>query len=281
MKPVSYISLLRPHQWLKNLILLFPPFLSGSLFHAGMETRWVFPFVAFCCASSSTYIINDIIDRENDLRHPVKRFRPIPSGRVSGASAFILSLFILSCGVVFGLEVSVFFLVYVSLYLCLSLLYSILLKNLPIVDIFCISSCFVIRLYAGGEAFDVQVSSWLFLTVFLLAIFLCVGKRYSERRAMGASAAGHRRILEKYPAGFLEGAMYLSGAAVLVTYSMYVITRPLLVYTVPLCLFGLLRYLLNLQSGEAGDPTEALIKDGPLLMVSLLWVMSVGVIVYQ
>jgi hypothetical protein len=137
------------------------------------------------------------------------------------------------------------------------------------------------RLYGGGEAFGVFISDWLFLTVFLLAIFLSVGKRYSERRILGASAGCHRKTLENYPDGFLESAMYLSGAAVLVTYSIYAIAKPLLVYTVPLCLFGLLRYLMMVKSGSEGDPTEALTKDGPLLVVSLLWATLVGVSIYQ
>jgi decaprenyl-phosphate phosphoribosyltransferase len=101
----------------------------------------------------------------------------------------------------------------------------------------------------------------------LLSIFLSVGKRYSERRSLGEAAGEHRRTLDEYPDGFLESALYLSGASVLVTYAIYALSRPLLVYTVPLCLFGLLR----IKSGGEGDPTDALVLDGSLLVIGLLW----------
>jgi 4-hydroxybenzoate polyprenyltransferase len=281
MKIIPFISLLRPHQWLKNLMLFFPPFLSGALFYPGMLARGLFPLVAFCCASSATYVINDIFDQESDSRHPRKRFRPLPAGDVHKPAAFVLcgSLFI--AGGLLAWQVSYLFFFFVLLYLCISVAYSLKFKYLPIVDIFCISLGFVLRLYGGGEAFGVFISDWLFLTVFLLSIFLSVGKRYSERRSLGACAGDHRRTLEEYPDGFLESALYLSGASVLVTYAIFAISRPLLVYTVPLCLFGLLRYLLRIKSGGEGDPTDALMRDGSLLVVGVLWVALVGLSVYR
>jgi 4-hydroxybenzoate polyprenyltransferase len=275
------IFLLRPHQWLKNLMLFFPPFLSGALFHPGMLAKGIIPFFAFCWASSAAYVFNDIFDRESDSQHPKKRFRPLPSGMVTKANAYVLFGTLFVGALIFAWSVSYIFLTFVLLYLSISLAYSLRLKHLPIVDVFCISLGFVLRLYAGGEAFGVHISDWLFLTVFLLAIFLSVGKRFSERRSLGSAAGGHRRTLEEYPDGFLESAMYLSGAAVLVTYAIYAISKPLLVYTVPLCLFGLLRYLMKVKSGGEGDPTEALVKDVPLLIVSLLWAVLVAASVYQ
>ena len=159
--------------------------------------------------------------------------------------------------------------------------YSLFLKNLPIIDFFCISLGFVLRLYGGSVAFGVAVSDWLFLTVFLLATFLSIGKRYSERLTLGDDAGEHRSTLGVYPDGFLEGALYLSGAAVLVTYSIYTISTPPLVYSVPLCMYGLLRYLMRIKLGLSGDPSESLIKDFPLLLTSLLWVLMVGWSIYR
>jgi hypothetical protein len=124
----------------------------------------------------------------------------------------------------------------------------------------------------------IVVSEWLFLSVFLLSIFLSTGKRLGEKQLLGTMACNHRKVLAGYPEGFLEGTMYMTGASVLVTYSMYVILRhsPLLLYSVPLCSFGLLRYILRVQSGKGGDPTEALTRDVPLLMVGFAWAVLVG-----
>lgn len=280
MKFVSLILLLRPGQWLKNLLLFFPPFLSGAIVHPGLLGKGIVPLLAFCCASSAGYIVNDLHDRDRDALHPVKARRPIPSGAVGASAASALAASLLAGSLLLSLRVSWLFLGYVALYLLISAAYSMFLKDEPIFDIFCISSGFVLRLYGGGAAFGVVISDWLFLTVFLLSIFLSVGKRFSERRTLGGDAVHHRRALGRYPDGFLESAMYLSGAAVLVTYSMYVISKPLLVYSVPLCLFGLLRYLFRVKSGEEGDPTNSLLKDPLLLLIGIAWMLFIFVCVY-
>ena len=281
MNILSHLILLRPQQWLKNLILFFPAFLSGALLNPGMFSRGIVPFIAFSFASSAAYVMNDMLDAERDRKHPVKSLRPLASGAVARPTAVLIALSLLSAAGVLGSLVSMRFLVFMGIYLIVSGLYSLTLKNWPIVDIFCIAFGFVFRLYAGGEAFGVQVSDWLFLTVFLLALFLSVGKRYSERLSLGKDAGQHRRALEEYPEGFLDSAMYLSGAAVLVTYALYVVTRPYMVYTVPLCMFGLLRYLFSVKSGNSGDPTSALLRDGPLLATGVIWVAMVTWGVYQ
>jgi len=281
MNILPYIKLLRPHQWLKNLMLFFPPLLSGALIHPGMASRGLLPFVSFCCASSTMYVFNDLVDHNRDALHPDKKFRPLPSGRISRRVAIFLCSLLLLTTIVTALQLSGKFISLILIYMGVSVLYSMLLRDLPIIDLFCISLGFVLRLYSGGEAFDILISDWLFLTVFLLSIFLSVGKRYSEKRDLGDVAGTHRRTLGIYPEGFLESVMMLSGAAVLVTYSVYATRTPFMVYSVPLCFFGLLRYLLRIKSGKTGDPTEALIKDVPLLATGILWILLVGWCVYQ
>lgn len=276
-----YLRLLRPRQWLKNLMVFFPPFLSGALIHPGIAAKGLLPLLVFCCASSAGYIFNDLRDFERDVHHPRKRLRPLASGAIPSSAAVVVFGLLLVVALLTGWRVSPVFLFYVVLYLLLSIAYSLHLKHLPIVDVFCIAFGFVLRLYAGGEAFGVYVSNWLFLCVFLLSIFLSVGKRYSEQRNLGTAAASHRRTLEEYPEGFLESALYLSGASVLISYAMYVIVIPLLVYTVPLCMFGLLRYLLRIKSGGEGDPAEALLKDPTLLLIGAFWIILVGLSVYR
>lgn len=281
MSGLVWLRILRPVQWLKNLMVYFPPFLGGAIVQAGFSWRAFLPFAAFCCASSAGYVFNDLIDRHRDAAHPDKRSRPLPSGRITVAGAAAVCLGLTALAAAAGLAVSRGFFLFLLIYLLSAACYSLLLKDLALLDIFCISLGFVLRLYGGGEAFRVEISDWLFLTVFLLAIFLSVGKRYSEQRTLGEGAGTHRRTLEEYPRGFLEGALYLSGAAVLVTYALYAMSHPPMVYSVPLCMFGLLRYLMRIKRGASGDPTESLTRDLPLLVTGVLWAIFVGWSVYR
>jgi len=281
LKISSIIDIIRPVQWLKNLMLFFPPFLGGLIFRPGVPAAGAVPFFSFCLASSATYVLNDILDRENDAHHPEKRCRPIPSGALSVPLAVSLAVLLLVGSLLLACRVSSLFLVLLLLYLAVSGCYSVRLKEIPILDLFCISAGFLLRLEAGGEAFHVVISEWLFLSVFLLSLFLSTGKRLHEFVTLGEAAFFHRKSLSHYPAGFLDGALYFTGATVLVTYTMYAIARFPLVYTVPLCTFGLLRYMLRVKSGLGGDPTESLVRDLPLLVTSLLWSVMVGWSIYR
>ncbi|HJV37181.1 decaprenyl-phosphate phosphoribosyltransferase [Geomonas sp.] len=276
MKITAYLKLLRPTQWLKNLMLYFPPFLGGTLLQPGVLQKGMLPFLSFCLASSSTYILNDVLDRHRDTHHPRKKHRPIPSGAVPVAAALLVGAACLGGALWLAFSVSHILALILVAYLVITTSYSVKLKELPVVDLFCIASGFLLRLEAGGEAFRIEISHWLFLSVFLLAVFLATGKRLGEKQALGELAGGHRKSLLSYPDGFLQGAMYMTGGAVLVTYTQYVIVRHALVYTVPLCCFGLLRFILRVQAGQGGDPTESLLKDLPLFIVGVLWAVMIG-----
>lgn len=271
----AYLTMLRPAQWLKNLMLFFPPFLAGQMLSPGVVTKSVVPFGVFCLVSSAGYILNDLMDRNRDIHHPQKCLRPIPSGIVSLSEARLLSALLLMSGLALAGFTSPRFILLLVGYAIISTLYSLMLKSVPVVDLFCISAGFLIRLQAGGELFHVPISPWLFLTVFLLAVFLSTGKRVSESRSLGNMAGEHRTTLTHYPPGFLDATMYMTGAAVLVTYAMYTLNKQTLIYSVPLCLFGLLRYMFRVSSGKGGDPTESLLKDPGLFVAGLLWVLMV------
>lgn len=283
MKFSACLKMLRPHQWLKNLMLFFPPFLGGMLFSKELIPHMLPSFVSFCFASSASYIINDIFDMEKDRNHPEKCSRPLASRHVSVATALLIAVLLLIGSCLIAWSISVYFTLLLVAYISVSAAYSAKLKDVVLVDIFCISAGFLLRLLAGGAAFNIAISEWLFLSVFLLSVFLSSGKRYAEKERLGNVAHLHRKALVAYPAGFLEGTMYMTGSAVLVTYTMYVISRhsPLLLYSVPLCCFGLLRYILRVQSGKGGDPTESLTRDLPLLVVGLAWVLIVGWGIYS
>lgn len=275
---LSIVSLIRVKQWLKNLMLFFPPFLGGALLRPDVVVAGLLPFAAFSALSSATYIINDIADLENDRFHPDKQHRPLPSGRISRTMAVSLAVLLALFSFAVALLSAQVILPYLCLYLLFSSLYSLSFKNLPVLDLFCISSGFIIRLMAGGAYFFVPVSEWLFLSVLLLSLFLSTGKRLGEKNLLGVNAAGHRKVLALYPAGYLDGILFMTGAAVLVTYSMYAVNRrsALLLATVPLCCFGLMRYILRVKSGDCGDPTESLTRDVPLFITGLLWAVMIG-----
>lgn len=272
---------MRPNQWLKNVMIFFPPLLAGQMLLPGLFVSGLIPFAAFCLVSSAGYVFNDILDRDRDIHHPQKRFRPISAGVVSITYASSFSIALLLSGLMLAGFISHHFFLLLLVYSAITILYSLKLKSVPVVDIFCIAAGFLIRLQAGSVLFNVQISSWLFLTVFLLAIFLSTGKRLSESRSLGVMAGEHRISLTRYPSGFLSGTLYMTAGAVLVTYSMYTLNRQMIIYTVPLCLFGLLRYIFRVSSGRGGDPTESLMKDPVLFLVGLVWVLMVVWSVYK
>jgi 4-hydroxybenzoate polyprenyltransferase len=278
---IGYLAILRPTQWLKNLMLFFPPFLGGQLLAPGQFGRGLLPLVSFCLVSSSGYVLNDLLDRDRDRSHPGKNLRPIASGKVSTQGAILLCVLLLAAGLLLANICSKIFLALLLCYFGVTLSYSFALKAYPIVDLFCISAGFLLRLQAGGEVFGIEISPWLFMSVFLLSVFLSTGKRLCEYRLLGEKAVEHRENLAHYPPGYLEGIMYMTGGAVLVTYAMYTtINRTTLVYSVPLCCFGLFRYILRVHSGQSGDPTESLLKDRALLFVGVVWVALVGWSIY-
>lgn len=281
MSTLNTLAILRPKQWTKNLILFFPPFLSGALFSSHCLTGYgIITLISFCSVSSSLYIFNDLIDMERDLLHPVKRLRPLASGALSKSMAVSVAILFLSIGFVLAILTVRPLIPYLLLYCAVTVMYSTWLKHIPVVDLFCISCGFLIRLQAGGAVFRIEISEWLFLSVFFLSLFLSSGKRLSELNLLGADAADHRVSLCGYSGGTLDAMLQITAATVLVTYSMYSLAHPQLVYTVPLCTFGLFRYILRIKGGNSGDPTESLFKDLPLLCVSILWALLVAWSIY-
>ncbi len=272
MKGLALFALLRPLQWLKNLMLLFPPFLGGTLTAGEVVVRGAVPLLAFCLISSAQYVFNDLRDRETDALHPVKSKRPLTSGTVTVPEAMLLSAACLIGAVILGWGVSLVFLKFMGLYLAISTAYTLKFKEVPVADLFCIAGGFLVRLMAGGAVFGITVSAWLFLSVFFLSLFLSAGKRLSEQCRLGDAAGEHRKILSVYPHGFLEGTLFISGASVLVTYTMYVVAHQTLIATVVVCCFGLLRYIRRVLSGQCGDPTRSLVKDPSLFASGVIWV---------
>jgi len=276
----TFIKLLRIHHWLKNLFLFAAPFFGGVIFEESLITKALPAFLAFSLGASSVYIFNDIMDRERDRLHPLKKDRPIASGIVALKTALLLLMILLSLSIYLSLLTGRGFLLYLLLYIFLQILYSIKLKSLVIIDIFAIAAGFVIRVLAGGVAFHVEVSPWLFATIFMISLVLASGKRLSEVMQLSTNASQHRESLGSYSDSFLREIFLISSGTALVTYALYTVEQsPDLMYTIPLVTFGLFRYLLLAEKG-LGDATEALTRDLPLSLTVILWLLLVGVVRY-
>lgn len=277
----KYLSILRPHQWLKNLLLLFPPFFGGKILQTASLMKIVPSLLSFCLAASCCYIINDIIDRNLDQRHPTKKDRAIARGDMHVVFAYVFAACLYVAAMLLSSSVSSRFEGFLILYLFISFLYTIYFKNIVIADIFFISFGFLIRVSAGGEAFRIPITNWLLLTVFMVALFLAAGKRLGELVALGDDALIHRTSLLHYSQSFLEGILWFTGSAAIVTYSLYTIgNKSEMVYTVPIAAFGLLRYIFIVKEGK-GDPTEALLKDKQILITGIFWALMIGIIIYK
>lgn len=264
------IKLMRPRQWIKNGFVLAPLVFSGTFLDGQAVSAAVLAAVLFCLASSATYVVNDLHDIERDRRHPSKSLsRPLACGQVSRGAALTL------LAVLHALLLSSWWLVpaviqVIAAYLLLNLAYTFVLKHQPVVDIFTIAIGFVLRVYAGAMALAVPVSSWMFVTTLCLALYLAAVKR---RQELSQSGSEGRQVLEKYSLGLIDRYAEMAATGALVFYSMFVMSsRPELVATVPLVLFGLFRYWYVVEQGGGESPTDALLADWQLLVCVLLWV---------
>ncbi len=277
---ISIIKLLRPQHWTKNLLLLFPLFFAGKMFEVSARSLILPSLLSFSLAASCSYIVNDIMDRDGDKNHHSKRNRAIARGEISVPIAIILAFFLYLMAMFISSSVSKRFEGFLIIYLLVSFAYTFFFKNMVIIDIFFIAFGFLMRVLAGGEAFHITVTNWLFLTVFLVSLLLASGKRLGELVSLGDDAHKHRKILGQYSHSFLEGLLWFSAAAALVTYALYTLDRKSgLFYTVPLAAFGLVRYIYIVKQGR-GDPTEALMFDMPILSVGIVWAFMIGLIIY-
>jgi decaprenyl-phosphate phosphoribosyltransferase len=278
----DFVRLLRPHQWIKNLLIFAPPFFGGVFFTDGdIFLRMIQAFLAFSLVSSTGYIINDLLDVKTDRLHPRKKFRPIASGKVSILQASLLVLLILVISILLSLRFGRDFILIGVLYLILSLVYSFFLQHIVILDAICIALGFVLRIEAGGAASRIGVSSWLLLTTFLLSLLLAFGKRRFEL-ALFNDSTPFRKVLAEYKTNFLDTALSVFVTTALVTYLIYTVDvgPKEFLLTVPFACYGVLRYMYLVQTNTSGDPTEALLKDKALFICVFLWILVTALIIY-
>jgi 4-hydroxybenzoate polyprenyltransferase len=281
---------LRPEQWTKNLFVFAGVLFGGHLFDVPAMLRAVAAFTVFCALSGVVYIFNDLADRAADQRHPLKRLRPIASGRLSPLTAAIAAIILGAVSLAAAVLLSPMFAVLSATYVGLLALYSVLLKHLVIIDALTIAAGFVLRAAAGAVAVFVPISHWLLVCTTLLALFLVLSKRRHELTLLADGAMTHRPILEEYSPYLLDQMIAVVTASTLVAYSVYSTSAETaerlrttrLGLTIPFVLYGIFRYLyLVHQKRAGGSPADLLLTDRPLLACVGLWALSVALILYS
>jgi 4-hydroxybenzoate polyprenyltransferase len=286
---LSLLLALRPEQWTKNLLVFAALIFAQQLFNPTAVRSAASAFAIFCVLSSVVYLVNDVVDRDSDRRHPLKSRRPIAAGIVSVPAA-------LTTAAVFGTAAggAAFLLgtgfgIVAASYLALMVLYSCWLKHIVIIDVLTISAGFVLRAAAGAVAIDVAISHWLFVCTILLALFISLAKRRHELALLAEGASGHRRILGEYSSHLLDQMIAIVAASTLIAYAFYTISPETVAkfgtawldLTIPFPLYGIFRYLYLVHQREGGgSPADLLLNDRPLLACVTLWAGAVVLIIY-
>jgi 4-hydroxybenzoate polyprenyltransferase len=283
---VHLLKAVRPAQWTKNGVL-FAAFIFGygdqSLDITLYDAIGLIPaFIAFCLATSTVYLCNDIFDRKHDQQHPVKKHRPIAAGRISPAVAIIAATLSASLAIIIAFFLSFAFMQVLVIYIALQILYSAVLKNVALLDVFIIAAGFVLRAIAGAVLLNIPISTWLLVCAFLLALFLALCKRRHEKASIEAGASARQRIsLQKYDLQLTDQLIAIVSGATIVTYAIYTLWPETiekfgsnrLIYTLPIVMFGIFRYLDLLYRENKGDrPEQVLLTDIPIICALLVYV---------
>ena len=268
----------RPRQWPKNLLVLAAVLFSGEYHRSSSLLAAVAAAAIFTLATAGLYLLNDAIDAPRDREHPVKRRRPIATGVVSPGVAVGVGIAFCAAALALATVLAWPFGAALAVYLGLQVGYSLLLKHLVILDLLAIAIGFVIRAVAGALVIEVPVSPWLYICTFLLALFLAVGKRWAELGAEARSSAA-RPVLDLYTREFLRTLVVITAAATPLSYALYTFSAPnlpanhLMMITIPIVLYGILRYVYLLQNDGSGEePERVLLGDPGILASVVVWV---------
>jgi 4-hydroxybenzoate polyprenyltransferase len=286
---MAVLKLIRVPQWLKNFFIFAPLFFSGHLLDVDKLWLCAIAFLAFSLNASSIYIINDYKDIEHDKLHPVKRERPLASGAISRTTAIILFLVlaVTSLSIAYCLNINLGMVI--SIYFVMNLFYSFGLKKISLIDIFIISIGFVLRVTAGGVTADIEISHWLYIMTFLIALFIAFAKRRDDVVLEMQTGEKMRKSISGYNLEFITSAISILCGILIVSYLLY-ITSPEITQrfqnkhayiSTLFVIMGVLRYLqITLVEGKSGSPTKTLIKDHFLQITIVLWMLFFAVIIY-
>jgi 4-hydroxybenzoate polyprenyltransferase len=284
----ALLKTMRPRQWTKNIFIFAALVFDGKLFHLPDFLRTLAGFGLFCLISSAVYIFNDLLDMDADRQHPVKKNRPIASGKLPISAAIaagsVLSLLSILLGYLLGWQLCLTILVYFVMMLA----YSQWLKHVPILDVLILAAGFVLRVHAGTTLIVVErFSPWLYVLMTLLALYLGFGKRRAELALLTSDATNHRKVLDGYTIPLLDQFITIVSGTTIVAYSLYTFFRPetpgnhALMLTIPFVIYAIFRYLYLIQVRQiGGEPEEILLSDRPFQISIFLWGLSVLAIFY-
>ena len=292
----------RPRQWLKNLVLFTGLIFSGWLFLPDKFWPVAIGFIIFCLLTGSVYILNDIIDLESDRLHPFKKKRPLAAGELPIPIALFVSLVGFFISLYLAWWLSFFFFLSAFAYLALQIVYTVWLKNKPIVDVLAIASGFILRVYAGALIIGSHINVWLMLCVISFSLFLAIGKRRSELTLLQGQT-GSRKVLGRYPEKLLDIYTSMFANTTWLAYALFTFMYPAFIFrgkaliiladlpstlhsekwlmiTIPVVIYGVMRYLhLIYESNKGESPEMVLISDKPILGAVIIWgIMVIGIL---
>ena len=286
----NYLKLIRVKHWLKNFLVVLPLFFSINLFNTNLIYKCIIAFIIFSFSSSIVYIINDLSDLEKDKLHPIKKYRPLAANKISKKNAIsiiiiLILLLVPLIGLLYKLQNNIFVILIPVVYIAINILYTKLLKNVPIIDVTIIVIGFLLRVLYGGVSIDVQVSKYLYLMIIFGSYYLGFGKRRNEIIKNGYKS---RKVLSMYNKDFLDKNMYVAFALAIVSYTLWCVDSTTIArigndyvfWTIPLLMIILQLYSLNIEENSHGDPIEVVINDKKLLVASIIYIVVMGGIIY-
>jgi 4-hydroxybenzoate polyprenyltransferase len=282
----SYLRLVRPKQWTKNGFVLAGVVFAGKALSVASVASALLAFVAFCALSGAVYAANDVLDVEEDRKHPLKRRRPVASGEISALAALAFATVLGAAGLALGFFVSPGVGFAGLAYLALQVAYTTTLKHTAILDVMSISAGFVIRALAGVAAVGSPISPWLIVCTGLLTLFLGFSKRRHELASLGEGATIHRRNLADYSVPLLDEMMNIMMSATIIAYTLYTFTvyeredEIFMMASIPFVIYGVFRYMLLVHRNGGGNPDTLLLADRPLQIALLLWLLVIGAVIY-
>lgn len=285
----TVLRLLRAKEWIKNTFLFIPAFFAGNILDKGLIFTLFYGFVAFSLTSSSIYILNDYQDRENDRRHPSKRFRPIASGAISVSVALPVSAILFAVAVAIAIHLPNGFFAVLALYFFMNISYSFGLKNISVVDIAMISLGFVLRVLAGGYLAEVPVSHWLIIMIFLLAMMMAIAKRRDDVLMYNHSGESMRKSIHRYNLDFTNVLLPMFASIIMVAYIMYTLSEEIqlkygsehIYFTAFFVMLGVVRYLqITMVERKSGSPTRILYSDPFIILTILGFILCFVYIIY-
>ncbi|MHA6791996.1 decaprenyl-phosphate phosphoribosyltransferase [Pseudonocardia bannensis] len=281
------LKTMRPRQWVKNVLVLAAPFAAGQLFDTQVALKLAIAFVAFSLAASGIYLINDANDIAADRAHPTKRNRPIAAGIVPAQLAIVVAVVLLLGSLAVSLLASMELVIVLAVYIGVQLAYCLWLKHQPVIDICIVASGFLLRAIAGGAAAAITLSQWFLLAAGFGSLFMVAGKRYAEIQLADKTGAKIRKSLESYSASYLRFVWALSATVLIMTYGLWAFeireahhNSVWSVISIVPFVIAVLRYAVDVDGGNGGEPEEIALADRVLQVLALAWIAALVLAVY-